>query len=269
MSNAIQTLPATTAKLFSDRDPVQFVQFVTDCQFPGLGNDATVKPGMIRMSHKAASTAMGGKVSAHAFVEGLMWHVCKFAYGDNMGMLQKGLPKVAQFALVAACNGVKQGAGIDLHTLRATVTIALAKTLALPAPAPKERDGIADTGAVPKVDNVAASVKDTGPSLSDLIRIAADAPIDTRKAIPNRLASNEQDEIGAALTNAAAAKEHADAAAAAAKADAAEKAFAALVEREARLTEARTVAFCRLADELGVKLTKAQLAMLTKLEQAA
>jgi hypothetical protein len=203
---------------------------------------------------------MGGKASAHSFVESLFWYVSKFAYGANLDGLQKGLPPIAQFALVAACDPIKQGAGVTLADLIATCSIALGKTLALPIKTVEKAALSGPTVAGPTV---------AGPTVADLVRIAADAPINTRSQVPHRLTLEEKAECDASLDAAAAAKAAADAAAAKAAADAAAAAFENRIAAQRRDNEARTVAFCRLASELGITLTKGQLATLDKLEKAA
>jgi hypothetical protein len=273
MSNSF--LPKSFANKFTTINPAALVQSCAAHQFPNLSDGECVKPSFVRLSRETALTGMGGKASAHSFVESLFWYVSKFAYGANLDSLQKGLPPIAQFALVAACDPIKQGAGVTLADLIATCSIALGKTLALPIKTVEKAALSGPTVAGPTVAGptvagpTVAGPTVAGPTVADLVRIAADAPIDTRSQVPHRLTLEEKAECDASLDAAAAAKAAADAAAAKAAADAAAAAFENRIAAQRRDNEARTVAFCRLASELGITLTKGQLAMLDKLEKAA
>ena len=102
-----------------------------------------------------------------------------------------------------------------------------------------------------------------------MTREAANAPIDTRNAIPHALAEAEAaDALGALVESAARIKAEAEQKAADAariKAEAESRAMAELMA-EGQSAHAQTIAFCRLADAIGIKLTKAQLAALDAFE---
>lgn len=243
-------------------------------------DDALVRPSDIRLSVSVLKAGMGGKPSLDSFVNGLSGIAARLAWGAiRSDQACEGLPPFAQWAIQQADAGIVSRKGISAGLLRALVADVVSRTAALPLrSAPKKAD---------KVRTVAAPVADAAPApapvadaapvdrlaqlaeLARMTRAVADAPINTRDAIPHQLADGEQADASAALDASAARikaeQEQASADAARIKAEREEQAVSALVA-EGEAMRVRTVAFCRLADALGVKLTRAQLARLDALE---
>lgn len=240
-------------------------------------DDALVRPSDIRLSVSVLKAGMGGKPSLDSFINGLAGITARLAWGAiRPDQACEGLPPFAQWAIQQADAGIISRKGISAGLLRALVADVVSRTAALPvrtiakkadkvrtitAPAPAQADAAPAPAAV---DRAAALAE-----LARMTRAAADAPINTRDAIPHQITDAEQAEASAALDASAARikaeQEQASADAARIKAEREEQAVSALMA-EGEAMRVRTVAFCRLADALGVKLTRAQLARLDALE---
>ena len=242
-------------------------------------DDALVRPSDIRQSVAVLKTGMGAAASLDSFINGLAGIAARLAWGAiTATQAADGLPDFAAWAVYQADAGIISRKGISAGLLRALVADVVTRTAALPvrtAPAkagkvrtiaaPAQADDAAPAPApAPAVDRTAALAE-----LARMTRAVADAPINTRDAIPHQITEAEAAEASAALAESAArtkAEAEASAAAdAARKAEAEERAIAELTAA-GQSAHLRAVAFCRLADAIGIKLTKAQLATLDAFE---
>lgn len=240
-------------------------------------DDALVRPSDIRLSVSVLKAGMGAAASLDSFINGLAGIAARLAWGAiTAAQAAEGLPDFAAWAVHQADAGIISRKGISAGLLRALVADVVSRTAALPvrtiakkadkvrtitAPAPAQADAAPAPAAV---DRAAALAE-----LARMTRAVADAPINTRDAIPHQITDAEAAEASAALDASAArmkAEAEASAAAEAArKADAEERALADLMAA-GQSAHLRAVAFCRLADAIGIKLTKAQLAALDAFE---
>jgi hypothetical protein len=235
-------------------------------------DDALVRPSDIRQSVAVLKTGMGAAAGLESFINGLAGIAARLAWGAiTPDQAAGGLPDFSAWAVREADKAIVSRKGIRAGLLRALVADVVQRTAALPvrttpakAKAVRTISAPAQADDAPAVDRVTALAE-----LARMTRAAADAPINTRDAIPHQLTEAEAAEASAAL----------DASAARIKAEAEQKAAdAARVKAEAEervmaeLTAAgqsahlRAVAFCRLADAIGIKLTKGQLATLDAFE---
>lgn len=240
-------------------------------------DDALVRPSDIRQSVAVLKTGMGAAASLDSFINGLAGIAARLAWGAiTATQAADGLPDFAAWAVYQADAGIISRKGISAGLLRALVADVVTRTAALPVrtapakankgrtlPAPAQADDAAPAPA-PAPDRTAALAE-----LARMTRAVADAPINTRDAIPHQITGAEAAEADAALVaSAARTKAEAEASAAAdaaRKADAEERALAELTAA-GQSAHLRAVAFCRLADAIGIKLTKAQLAALDAFE---
>jgi len=238
-------------------------------------DDVLIRPSDIRQSVAALKTAMGGAPNIDSFINGLAGIAARLAWGAiKAESAAEGLPDFARWAVREADKAIISRKGISAGLLRALVADVVTRTAALPvrtkgktlaAPA---ADVIATPAPAPAPD----AVMDRTAAFAELARMtraAADAPINTRDAIPHQITDAETTEAFAALDASAARikaeTEQKAADAARIKAEAEERAMAELTAagQSARL---RAVAFCRLANDLGIVLTKAQLKVIDALE---
>ena len=240
-------------------------------------DDALVRPSDIRLSVSVLKAGMGGKPSLDSFINGLAGIAARLAWGAiRPDQACEGLPPFAQWAIQQADAGIVSRKGISVGLLRALVSDVVTRTAALPVRTIAKKADKVRTITAPAADAAPAPAPvDRTAALAELARMtraAADAPTNTRDAIPHQLADEEQaDALGALDASAArikAEQEQSSADAARIKAEREEQAVSALMA-EGEEVRIRTVAFCRLADALGVKLTRAQLARLDALESAA
>jgi len=235
-------------------------------------DDALVRPSDIRLSVSVLKAGMGGKPSLDSFINGLAGIAARLAWGAiRPDQACEGLPPFAQWAIQQADAGIVSRKGISVGLLRALVSDVVTRTAALPVRTIAKKADKVRTIAAPTADDAPPAV-DRAAALAELARMtraAADAPINTRDAAPHQITDAEAAEASAALDASAArmkAEAEASAAAEAArKADAEERALADLMAA-GQSAHLRAVAFCRLADAIGIKLTKAQLAALDAFE---
>ena len=241
-------------------------------------DDTLVRPSDIRLSVSVLKAGMGAAASLDSFINGLAGIAARLAWGAiTAAQAADGLPDFAAWAVHQADAGIVSRKGISAGLLRTLVADVVTRTAALPVrtapakankgrtlPAPAQADAAPAAPAAPAVDRAAALAE-----LARMTRAAADAPINTRDAVPHQITDAEAAEASAALdASAARIKAEAEQKAADAariKAEREEQAVSALMA-EGEEVRIRTVAFCRLADALGVKLTRAQLARLDALE---
>ena len=237
-------------------------------------DDALVRPSDIRQSVAVLKTGMGAAASLDSFINGLAGIAARLAWGAiTPDQAADGLPDFAAWAVREADAGIVSRKGISAGLLRALVADVVTRTAALPVrTAPKKADKVRTITAPSAATAPAPAAVDRTAALAELARMtraAADAPINTRDAVPHQITDAEAAEASAAL-DASAARIKAEAEQKAAddariKAEREEQAVSALAA-EGEAMRIRTVAFCRLADALGVKLTRAQLARLDALE---
>jgi len=241
-------------------------------------DDALVRPSDIRQSVAVLKTGMGAAASLDSFINGLAGIAARLAWGAiTAAQAADGLPDFAAWAVREADAGIVSRKGISAGLLRTLVADVVTRTAALPIRTAPAKAGKVRTITAPAQADAApaAPVVDRTAALAELARMtraAADAPINTRDAVPHQITDAEAAEASAALdASAARIKAEAEQKAADAariKAEREEQAVSALMA-EGEEVRIRTVAFCRLADALGVKLTRAQLERLDALENEA
>ena len=240
-------------------------------------DDALVRPSDIRQSVAVLKTGMGAAASLDSFINGLAGIAARLAWGAiTPDQAADGLPDFAAWAVREADKAIISRKGISAGLLRALVADVVTRTAALPVrTAPKKADKVRTITAPARADDAAPAAVDRTAALAALARMTravADAPINTRDPIPHQITDAEAAEASAALdASAARIKAEAEQKAADAariKAEREEQAVSALMA-EGEEVRIRTVAFCRLADALGVKLTRAQLERLDALENEA
>ena len=240
-----------------------------------LPNDATIKARNIVLSKDDAVALTSSVYNAMTFAKGVAHRLALFAGGQTLEQVQKDLHTMAQCAIVAGSAGLKMGAGLTVTELRNALSVALAHVMELPVKkVAKEKPALV---AVSTFATLAHEVR------ADLLVEAHDGR-DTRAPVPHSLTGEERDTAYQALVDvpraiaAAEAKAKAEAKAAAeakakAEAEAAAEAKAAamkqVMDNLTKRNEAMRVrahAFAQLANDLGIKLTKTQLAALDALE---
>ena len=241
-------LPATQAKAFKPINVPDFIKGI----FPYASNERAT-PSMIKMNKGAAMVAMGGKGTPQAFITGLMYALAAHAWGQGKAEeMGKSLPAYSAEALKHGAAFLPAGKGCDALALRSATEEAVLHMLALPAKT-KEKV-VAPAIAAPVATNEAPRdymAKDamlTNPDMDDeqgkryaghyLRHVQARA-----EALSN---DAEAYAIGKRIEHARMVAEESEA-----------LAVAATVSREIAAQE-----FRRLADFLGVNLTKAQMAKL-------
>lgn len=244
-----------------------FVQFQADNQFPGIALDERVTPSMITLSLATAKTGMGAKASKEAFVDGLFYMLAKHAYGAKLDDMQAELPRVSQFALVAACASIKQGAGLSLQALLDCSVIGLTAALALPMAQKKAKPAViappANVVGVPApTENNAAAPMTLAEIKSAIALLNPDMDGEAGKLAD----AAEMAEL--AMLAKAEAEAHAKAEREAVRARMEQDMFDRLQMRE-ESARVRAHAFAAMANELGIKLTAAQLKALDKFEAVA
>ena len=237
--------------------------------------DATIKARNIVLSKDDAVALTSSAYNALTFAKGVAHRLALFAGGKTIEEVQKDLPTMAQCAIVAGASGLKMGAGLTVGDLRNALSVGIAHVMALPV----------KTIAKEKPAPVAVS---TFATLAHQIRadllIEAQDGRNTSAPIPHGLTDEERASAYQSLVDVplaiaeAEAKARAEAEAKAeaeaeakAKAEAEAKAGAmrAVFDQMTARGEAMRVrahAFAQLANDLGIKLTKSQLAALDALE---
>lgn len=241
-------LPATQAKAFKPLNVPDFIKGI----FP-YAPEERATPSMIKMNKGAAMVAMGGKGTPQAFITGLMYALAAHAWGQGKAEeMGKGLPAYSAEALKHGAVFLPAGKGCDALALRIATEAAVLHMLALPAKT-KEKV-VAPAIAAPVATNEAPRdymAKDAilcNPDMDDeqgkryaghyLRHVQARA-----EALSN---DAEAYAMGKRIDHARMVAEESEA-----------LAVAATISREIAAQE-----FRRLADFLGVNLTKTQLAKL-------
>ena len=136
MSNAIiatpATLPATTGKLFKGFNVSGFIGQI----LPYADNDAG-KPSLIRMNSASATSALGGKTTAPAFITGLLYMLAAHAYGQKVAQdMADKLPSYSAHCLMAGASMLPKGKGCTIAALKGATEHAVNALLTLPAKKP-------------------------------------------------------------------------------------------------------------------------------------
>lgn len=238
-------------------------------------DDALIRPSDIRQSVAVLKTGMGAAAGLESFINGLAGIAARLAWGAiTADQAASGLPDFSAWAVREADKAIISRKGISAGLLRSLVADVVIRTAALPVRTAPAKADKGRTIAAPAADTAPApaAVMDRTAALAELAcmtRAVADAPINTRDAIPHELTGAERaDAVGALAESAARIKAEAEASAADASARKVEAEESALAELTAAGQSAhlRAVAFCRLADVIGIKLTKGQLAALDAFE---
>ena len=237
--------------------------------------DATIKARNIVLSKDDAVALTSSAYNALTFAKGVAHRLALFAGGKSLAEVQKDLPTMAQEAIVAGAAGLKMGAGLTVADLRNAITVGIAHVMALPVKT------------VEKAKPAQVAVSTFAPTVHHVPLALAIENADGRdmaSALPHSLTEGERTAAYQSLVDIPRAIAEAEAKAKAeaeakAKAEAEAKAKA---EEEAKAEAMRAVfdqmtargetmrkraqAFAQLANELGIKLTKSQLAALDALE---
>lgn len=133
MSNAIiatpATLPATTGKLFKGFNVAGFIGQI----LPYPDNEAG-KPSLIRMNSASATSALGGKTTAPAFITGLLYMLAAHAYGQKTAQdMANKLPNYSAHCLLAGASMLPKGKGCTVAALKGATEHAVNALLTLPA----------------------------------------------------------------------------------------------------------------------------------------
>ena len=281
-ATATTTTTTTTTPVFAPRG---FLTKFKDRTAEGIADlivkqvalpmDATIKARNIVISKDDAVALTSSAYNAHTFAKGVAHRLALFAGGKSLEEVQKDLPTMAQCAIVAGATGLKMGAGLTVGDLRNALSVGLAHVMALPV-----KTTTKEKPAPVAVSTFAALAHEVR---ADLVVEAHDTR-DTRTPLPHSLTSEERLDSIAALEamprhwRAVEAKAKAEAEAEAeakakaeaeaeaeAKAAAMKQVFDQLTARNEAM-RIRTHAFAQLANDLGIKLTKAQLAQLDALD---
>ena len=256
--NAITTLSKVFAAKFSDDAAYHAVHMLIEQTARGWSEGETVKAADLRLSAEDSKALSSSSFTANTFVKGVAHRLALFAHGQDLGRVQEGLTPQAQFALVAASRPLKRGAGITVAQLRDCLNIGMRELLALPlkpnapkapkltatAPAPAT-----DAAPAPATDATDEAMHKRGEAIMAMRRVQA---LHEQAGI---LADAAKHEANLRLLENARASAYG--------------AAAASPDAPARTPREAAIELCRLADQLGIKLTKAQLAMLEKAEKAA
>ena len=136
MSNAIiaspATLPATTGKLFKGFNVSGFIGQI----LPYADSEAG-KPSLIRMNSASATSALGGKTTAPAFITGLLYMLAAHAYGQKVAQdMAEKLPNYSAHCLLAGASMLPKGKGCTIAALKGATEHAVNALLTLPAKKP-------------------------------------------------------------------------------------------------------------------------------------
>ena len=133
MKNAIiataATLPATTNRLFKGFNVSGFIGQI----LPYADTEAG-KPSLIRMNSASATSALGGKTTAPAFITGLLYMLAAHAYGQKTAeSLAEKLPSYSAHCLLAGASMLPKGKGCTVAALKGATKHAVDALLTLPA----------------------------------------------------------------------------------------------------------------------------------------
>lgn len=123
------TLPATTGKLFKGFNVSGFIGQI----LPYADSEAG-KPSLIRMNSASATSALGGKTTAPAFITGLLYMLAAHAYGQKTAeSLAEKLPIYSAHCLLAGSSLLPKGKGCTIAALKGATEHAVNALLTLPA----------------------------------------------------------------------------------------------------------------------------------------
>lgn len=158
MSNAIiatpATLPATTGKLFKGFNVAGFIGQI----LPYADSEAG-KPSLIRMNSASATSALGGKTTAPAFITGLLYMLAAHSYGQKTAQdMANKLPSYSAHCLLAGAALLPKGKGCTIAALKGATEHAVNALLTLPAKKPTvQRTAPAKTIELPDANAAARS----------------------------------------------------------------------------------------------------------------
>lgn len=241
-------LPAAQAKAFKPLNVPDFIKGI----FP-YAPEERATPSMIKMNKGAAMVAMGGKGTPQAFITGLMYALAAHAWGQGKAAdMADKLPAYSAEALKHGAAFLPAGKGCDALSLRSATEEAVLHMLSLPAKT-KERV-VTPAIAAPIPTNEAPRdymLKDamlTNPDMDDEQgkRYAGHYLRHVQSRAETLSNDAEAYALGTRIERARMIAEESEA-----------LAVAATISREIAAQE-----FRRLADFLGVNLTKTQMAKL-------
>ncbi len=123
------TLPATTGKLFKGFNVAGFIGQI----LPYADSEAG-KPSLIRMNSASATSALGGKTTAPAFITGLLYMLAAHAYGQKTAQdMADKLPAYSAHCLMAGASLLPKGKGCTVAALKGATEHAVNALLTLPA----------------------------------------------------------------------------------------------------------------------------------------
>lgn len=123
------TLPATTGKLFKGFNVAGFIGQI----LPYADSEAG-KPSLIRMNSASATSALGGKTTAPAFITGLLYMLAAHAYGQKTAQdMADKLPAYSAHCLLAGSSMLPKGKGCTVAELKGATEHAVNALLTLPA----------------------------------------------------------------------------------------------------------------------------------------
>lgn len=256
MKNAIiittpATLPATTGKMFKGFNVAGFIGQI----LPYADSEAG-KPSLIRMNSASATSALGGKTTAPAFITGLLYMLAAHAYGQKVAQdMAANLPAYAAHCLLAGASLLPKGKGATVAQVKAATEHAVSALLTLPA----KKITVEKTGKGRIIDVAAVQNADRAYMAQDAI--LCNPPMDAdeqSKRYAGYYLRQSQGATSARLLS----PEWRDACE---EADKAEWRARQAEIRAADAMEDRAIAiqeFVKLAEFLGVPLTKAQKAKL-------
>lgn len=257
MKNAIiiatpATLPATTGKLFKGFNVAGFIGQI----LPYPDSEAG-KPSLIRMNSASATSALGGKTTAPAFITGLLYMLAAHAYGQKTAQdMADKLPAYSAHCLLAGASLLPKGKGCTIATLKGATEHAVNALLTLPAKKiTVQRTAPAKTIELPDVNTAGRSYMAQDAMLTN-------PPMDAEEQ-GARYAGHYLRQSQGATAARLLSPEWRDACA---EADKAEWRARQAEIRAADVMEDRAIAvqeFVKLAEFLGVKLTATQRKALT------
>lgn len=123
------TLPATTGNLFKGFNVSGFIG-----QILPYADEEAGKPSLIRMNSASATSALGGKTTAPAFITGLLYMLAAHAYGQKTAeSLAEKLPSYSAHCLLAGASMLPKGKGCTIAALKGATEHAVKALLTLPA----------------------------------------------------------------------------------------------------------------------------------------
>ena len=260
------TLSKVFAAKFADDAASHAIHLLIEQTCRGWSESETVKASDLRLSAEDSKALSSSSFTANTFIKGVAHRLALFAHGQTLERVQEGMTQQAQIALVAASQPLKRGAGLTVAQLRDCLTVGMRALLALPTKPAKPAKAKMLTA------TATATATATDAATATATATATDAATDD--------AAQKRSEAIMALHRVQALHEQAGILADAAKHEAnlqllenarksAYGAASVAPSSQTLTNHDAAIQLCRLADQLGIKLTKAQLATLNKAEKNA